>query len=255
MSSTSSLPEAENSSIYHPTQLVNFNLARTPRHVAIIPDGNRRWAKKRQASNQEGHREGADVLMDVVRAAKELGIKYITFYAFSTENWERPPIEVEALMALIASYLVVEKEEMIANGVRLQTIGDIEKTPEFLQEAILESKEATKDCNDIELILAINYGARDELRRAVSKMLEDQINPQQLTEKIMTGYLDTHQWPDPDLLIRAGGELRVSNFLLWQLSYTEIYSSPVFWPDFNSMHLLEAVLDYQNRDRRLGGGQ
>jgi len=254
---TMPLSSLEKKGVYSTSQLAKLKLDCIPKHLAIIPDGNRRWAKKRQIGTQQGHREGADVLMDIVKAAKELGVQILTFYAFSTENWERPPIEVQALMSLIASYLTVEAEEMVQNGVKLETIGNLETTPDFLQEAIQDTKKMTQNCTDITLVLAINYGARDELCRAVKQLIRDQdrFESADITEKTISSYLDTRQWPDPDLLIRAGGELRISNFLLWQLSYTEIYSTSTFWPDFTSSHLLDAILDYQTRERRLGGGE
>lgn len=256
---TMSLVKEEKKTVYRASQLSRLDLKRVPGHIAIIPDGNRRWAKKRQSTTQEGHREGADVLMTIVRAAKELGVRTLTFYAFSTENWERPEIEVQALMSLIASYLVVEIDDMVQNGIKFDTIGDIEQVPDFLQQAINDAKEATRNCQEINLVLALNYGARDEMRRAVVKMIKDyslnRLRLENISERTISGYLDTKNWQDPDLLIRAGGELRVSNFLLWQLSYTEIHSAPVYWPDFNPLHLLEAIIDYQKRDRRLGGGE
>lgn len=246
------LSKTEHMGRFHPTQLACLDASRIPQHVAIIPDGNRRWAKKRLASAQVGHREGADTLMETVRAAKDLGIKVITFFAFSTENWMRSQEEVTALMALFASYLLEQREEMIQTGTKLETIGDASRLPSFLNDVIYDSKEATHHCDKIRLVLALNYGARDEMCRAIKAMINDHIDAEDINDQMVSRYLDTCQWQDPDLLVRTSGELRISNFLLWQLSYTEIHVAPVLWPDFTPEHLLAAVLDYQGRDRRWG---
>lgn len=239
------------------SQLDRLDRKRIPKHIAIIPDGNRRWAKKHFSNVEEGHREGADTLMEIVKAAKYLGVKGITFYSFSTENWNRSPEEVFALMALFSSYLLDQCEEMVQNGVKLETIGNLQKLPSFLQQAIQQVKSATHRCDQITLILALNYGSRDELCRAFRSMLDDYdhqlINKEEIDEQTVSRYLDTYQWGDPDLLIRTSGELRISNFLLWQLSYTEIHVAPVLWPDFSPNHLLDAIVDFQNRQRRWGG--
>jgi undecaprenyl diphosphate synthase len=250
-------PLQESSTYFLPSQLACLDSSRIPQHIAIIPDGNRRWAKKRFANSQEGHREGADTLMETVKAAKELGIKAITFYTFSTENWSRSQEEISALMLLFASYLSEQCESMVQNGIKLETIGELDPLPEFLKETLKETKEATKTCDQIDLILAMNYGSRNELHRAFSKILNEieqgNLRKEELDETTITQYLDTCRWPDPELLIRTSGEMRISNFLLWQISYTEIYIAPVLWPDFSPTHLLEAVIDYQNRERRWGG--
>lgn len=242
---------------FSPSELASLDRTRIPRHIAIIPDGNRRWAKKHRSTASEGHREGADILMEIVKAAKELGVKAITFYSFSTENWNRSREEVTALMALFTSYLIQQREEMIQSGVRLETIGDLRPLPGFLNQAIRDTKQATETCDQIYLILALNYGSRNEMCRAVKAILDDydhqSFKKEELTEDLISRYLDTAKWRDPDLLIRTSGELRISNFLLWQISYAEIYVTPVLWPDFTPQHLLEAVMDYQNRDRRWGG--
>jgi undecaprenyl diphosphate synthase len=250
------VPLQEKLRYFHSTQLARLDLTQIPRHVAIIPDGNRRWAKKRCSSAQEGHREGADILMDIVKAAKELHIKAITFYVFSTENWDRPKEEVNALMALFASYLQQQCEEMILNGIKLETIGESNRLPGFLNHIIEESKKATLHCDKIRLILALNYGARNEICRAVRSIIDEydrhSIKKEDINEDLISKHLDTANWGDPDLLIRTSGEFRISNFLLWQLSYTEIHVAPVLWPDFTSQHLLEAIIDYQRRERRWG---
>jgi undecaprenyl diphosphate synthase len=251
------MPFTEKTSLFHPSQLARLDPSRIPHHIAIIPDGNRRWAKKRLSNIEAGHREGADTLMEIVKACKELNIKGITFYSFSTENHKRTRGEVMALMLLFASYLTEKREEMIQNGIKLETIGDVSSFPYFLRRAIRKTKCATKECNKIDLILALNYGSRDELCRAFRAMLNDYdqklLSKEDINEETISRYLDTHEWQDPELLIRTSGELRLSNFLLWQISYSEIHVSPVLWPDFTPQHLIEAILDYQGRERRWGG--
>lgn len=231
---------------------------KVPGHVAIIMDGNRRWAKQKNLLPMIGHWEGADALTQVVRAASELGIKTVTVFAFSTENWARPHPEIDALMKIFELYLVREKESMIRDGVRLNAIGKLAELPSQVQHALEETKAATKQCNKINLVLALNYGGRDEIRRAVVKIFEmnekNKIAPEDLTEELIGKQLDTSPWGDPDLLIRTSGELRVSNFLLWQISYAEIYVTDVLWPDFSPQELFGAVLAFQRRRRRLGGG-
>lgn len=242
---------------FTPEQISKIDLNRVPKHIALIPDGNRRWARQRLFSIQSGHREGADNLMEIVKGAREIGVKEITFYGFSTENWNRPKEEVMMLMALYADYIRNQRQELLDYNIKLDTIGDFEALPSFLQQTICESKEASKDCADITLILALNYGSRDEICRAVRQIVKDceekKILSHQIDETLISSYLDTHPWSNPDLLIRTSGEMRLSNFLLWQISYTEIYSAPVFWPDFSLEHLLDAVINYQKRERRWGG--
>lgn len=246
----------EKTARFNSLDLARLDPTRVPYHIAIIPDGNRRWARRHRSDPQEGHREGADILLDVMSAALDLGVKIVTFYAFSTENWNRSPEEVSALMDLIAFYLMNQRAEMIRKGIQFDTIGDISQLNSFLTTIIQETKEATKDCQHIKLILALNYGSRDEMRRAFQAMLEDYdkgtLTKQAVSEQTIKQYLDTAHLPDPDLLIRTSGEMRISNFLLWQISYAEIYTTPVLWPDFTPQHLLEAILDYQTRDRRWG---
>lgn len=251
------IPFQEKSSRFHPSQLARLDPSRIPQHIAIIPDGNRRWARKRLSSVHEGHREGADTLMEIVKAAKEIGIKGLTFYSFSTENWNRPEEEIAALMAIFTLYLTDQREEMVQSGVKLETIGDLSPLPACLRDVIEETKAATQDCDKISLILALNYGSRNEICRAFQAMLNDYdqkaLTKDEINEKTISRYLDTHVWGDPELLIRTSGELRVSNFLLWQISYTEIHVSPALWPDFTPQHLIEAILDFQGRQRRWGG--
>lgn len=257
MSVEIAIPLRRNMSYFLPSQLNSLDRSRMPKHIAIIPDGNRRWAKKRFSSIHEGHRQGADTLLEIVKAAKELEIEEITFYSFSTENWNRSKEEVTALMTLFASYLMEQCEEMVQCGIKLETIGDLTPLPSYLKRAIQETKEATAECSKIRLILAFNYGSRNEICRAVKRLLEDydlnHLKKEDIDEATISSYLDTHQWRDPELLIRTSGEMRVSNFLLWQISYAEIHVSSVLWPDFTPAHLIDAILDYQSRERRWGG--
>lgn len=237
--------------------LTRLDLSRIPKHLAIIMDGNRRWAIQKNLPPIMGHWEGAEVITDVVRASSELGIQTITVFSFSTENWLRPEEEVEALMQLFEVYLIRKKEMMIREGIRLETIGDLSRFPNQLREAFRAVKQATEHCRKINLVLALNYGARDEIRRAMVKILEShqkhKFSPDELTENLISRHLDTNRWGDPELLIRTSGELRVSNFLLWQISYAEIYVTEKLWPDFTPRDLLEALAVFQKRDRRLGG--
>lgn len=247
----------EPQTFFSAAQLSLVDLNTIPKHIAIIPDGNRRWAKKQEFASMEGHRQGADILMDIVKAGKELGVKVLTFFFFSTENWSRERSEVDALMWLLQSYLDVQCESMIENGIRFQCIGDLNRIPAEVLKTVHTTIEATASCNKVDLVLAINYGSRNEICRAVqhiaSDALEEKIHPLEISEEMISQYLDTASWMDPDLLIRTSGELRISNFLLWQLSYTEIYTTKTLWPEFNPSHLFEAVLEYQQRDRRRGG--
>lgn len=248
---------AEAEKIYPRDELVKLNLKKIPRHVAIIPDGNRRWAKGKSKTRDNGHRAGAKIIIQTVKAAKELGIKTLTFYLFSTENWNRPKTEVAALMWLLKKFLVEELHEMLAHGVHVETIGDLSPFAPDVLNVIDDTVKKTAHCKDINMILALNYGARDELRRAVQKIVDGTTSNEgkslKITEEMIASHLDTAPWGDPELLIRTSGEMRVSNFLLWQLSYTELYVLNDLWPDFKPIHLLEAVVDYQSRERRLGG--
>lgn len=247
----------EQNTRFDPADLAKLDTKHIPYHIAFIPDGNRRWAKKRLSSTQQGHKVGADTLMETVKAALDLGVKEVTFYGFSTENWSRPAEEVNALMALYTHYLLSQKEDMVSSGIQLEVIGHLEALPPILLNAIAEVKEATHHCHKIRLILALNYGARNEIYRAFKNIMSDvkegKLNEEDVSEKTISHYLDTRRCRDPELLIRTSGERRISNFLLWQISYTEIYVSPVLWPDFTPQHLLEAIIDYQGRERRWGG--
>jgi undecaprenyl diphosphate synthase len=224
----------------------------SPKHVAIIMDGNRRWAKQKGLSPLMGHWEGAETLVDIVRAGAELGIQKLTVYSFSTENWERTNAEVDALMNLFELHLINKEEWMCKEGVRLETIGDLTRLPKRLQDVLTKVKESTQGGKKITLILALNYGARDEIRRAVTAIVKKNISPEGITEELIADHLDTKAWGDPDLLIRTSGELRVSNFLLWQISYAEIYITETLWPDFSAQNLYQAILSFQHRQRRKG---
>lgn len=243
----------DSKTIYTSEELALLDLQRIPKHVAIIMDGNRRWAKQQGLPPMMGHWEGAEVLTDVLRAGSELGIKTITVYAFSTENWVRPEVEIEALMNIFELYLLRKREHMIRDGVRLDSIGNLSRMPERVRETFYETKRATEHCDRINLILALNYGGRDDIKRAIVKMIEEKVAPEQVTEELIGKHLDTHPWGDPDLFIRTSGELRVSNFLLWQISYCELYVTDVLWPNFSPKHLFEAILSFQKRIRRCGG--
>ena len=228
-----------------------------PKHVAIIMDGNGRWAKKRGVPKIVGHRAGAEALRRVSRFAGRMGIEYITVYAFSTENWNRPEGEVEALMKLLESYLKNCIKTADKNNMRVRVIGDTTRLSERFQERIRELEAASAKNDGLNLQIAINYGSRDEMTRAMRRMSEDvaagKRKPEEITESVFEEYLDTAGIPDPDLLIRTSGELRLSNFLLWQLAYSEFYFTDVPWPDFHKEELERAIEAYNKRDRRFGG--
>jgi undecaprenyl diphosphate synthase len=234
-----------------------LDLSRVPRHIAVIMDGNRRWAKNHGLPSSAGHWRGAEALTQIVRIAANLGVKILTAYAFSTEQWRRSTEEVSSLMALFTTYLSERKNEMVSDGIKLETIGDTSGLPKKLQDTLTEVKAATAHCQHIQLVLALNYGGRDDIRRAAISIVEDcfrgEIRKENLSEEVFSSYLDTGRWDDPDLLIRTSGEHRLSNFLLWQISYAEVYISQVLWPDFGESDLKQAILSFQQRDRRYGG--
>lgn len=228
-----------------------------PKHVAIIPDGNRRWAKRQSFFNlMKGHWAGSSIITGIVEAASDLGIKVLTIYSISTENWHRPAHEVQTILTIFETFLRKNRQKMVDMGVRFETIGDLTPFPPVVQEEIEKTREATAKGDTLDLVLAMNYGARDEMKRALVSMINDyekgKLDKEQITEEVISSYLDTASYGDPDLLIRAGGEKRISNFLLWQLAYTEVYMTEVLWPDFTPRDLLKAVLDFQKRTRRLG---
>ena len=228
-----------------------------PVHVAIIMDGNGRWATRRGLPRALGHRAGVESLREIVKACSSLGIKFLTVYAFSTENWKRPLAEINVLMDLLVEYLMKEIEELHENNVKVRAIGSIAELPEKAQKALRDAQEHTGNNQGMVLNLALNYGGRHEIVEAVwqigSDVSAEKLRPDDIDEKIISNYLYTSGMPDPDLLIRPSGELRISNFLLWQAAYSEFWYSPVLWPDFRKNHLLEAIVDYQNRQRRFGG--
>lgn len=228
---------------------------RIPAHVAMIMDGNGRWARERGLPRSAGHRQGVETVRDVVRFSNYLGIKVLTLFAFSTENWHRPAQEINFLMSLPEQYLQTELPELVKNNVRVQLIGDPEGLPEQVRRAINEGLAATAKNSGMVLNFALNYGARMEIVRAVQALIRDlqqgKIEPS-VNEATFAAYLYTAGLPDPDLLIRTGGEHRISNFLLWQLAYSELWFTPVYWPDFCRQHLLQAISDFQQRERRYG---
>lgn len=227
-----------------------------PAHVAIIMDGNGRWARKKQLPRVEGHREGINSVREIVRLCGEIDIKYLTLYTFSTENWKRPRGEVSALMRLLLKTIRAEVNELNKNNVRLTTIGNLQDLPLPARKGMQAAMELLKDNSGLTLNLALSYSSRREIteavRRIADKVKQGQLAPQDIDEETISEHLYTLNVPDPDLLIRTSGELRVSNFLLWQLAYTEIYVTDVLWPDFRRVEFLEAVAEYQKRERRFG---
>jgi undecaprenyl diphosphate synthase len=235
--------------------LASLHGSRMPRHVSIIPDANRRWAEAHCLPFVNGYLEGAQTLIRTALAAKEIGIPVLSVYSFSTENWKRPEDQIQMLMQLFDVHLTFYAESLVKADIRLQIIGDIERLPPFLQKTIEEVTKKTAPGKALDLVLAMNYGGRDELVRAFRKlatMYRDE-DIKEISEETVSRALDTHRLPDPDLLIRAGGEERLSNFLLWQSFYAEVYTDPAQWPDFTPHHLLQAILTYQSRARRYGG--
>ncbi len=223
-----------------------------PRHIGFIMDGNGRWAKQRGLPRLAGHRAGAENLRRVLRACGEWGIKYVTIYAFSTENWGRPKEEVEGLLNLLDQYIDKELPELVKEGVQVRHIGRMDGVPERLQEKIRQAVEATKGNDRLILCVAFNYGGRAEIVDAVRKIIAEGYRPEEVDENLISSHLYTAGIPDPDLIIRTAGEMRLSNFLLWQSAYAEYYSTPVYWPDFDEEELYKALLDFSRRERRFG---
>jgi len=240
----------------HSPQLSAQAKAALPAHVAIIMDGNGRWAKQRRLPRVEGHRHGVEAVRSVVRAAGEVGIKYLTLYAFSVENWTRPKEEVDTLMKYLARFLKSEVAELDKNNVRLEVIGQIYRLPEFVQEQLKKTQAVLARNNGLTVVMALSYGGRQEIVDAVrsiaGKVKQGKIEPAEIDETVFSEHLYTRHLPDPDLLIRTSGELRVSNFLLWQISYAELVVTPTLWPDFRRQHLFEALEEYTRRHRRFG---
>ena len=231
--------------------------ASLPKHVAIIMDGNGRWAKQRGLPRIEGHRQGAESARIIIRASGELGVKYLTLYAFSAENWNRPKDEVDALMKYLVHYLKTETPELNKNNVRLEVIGQIWRLPENVQEHLRKSIQTLSKNNGLTLIMALSYGSRIEIVDAVRRIAEEtkkgKLEPADINEDVISQHLWTRNFPDPDLLIRTSGEMRVSNFLLWQISYSELVITPTLWPDFRKPQFFEALEEYTRRHRRFGG--
>jgi undecaprenyl diphosphate synthase len=232
--------------------LDQIDRSRVPQHVAIIMDGNGRWAMRQNQERIYGHSNATTAVRQAVEAAAALGVKYLTLYTFSTENWNRPKAEVDGLMDLMVTALDAEMENLMKNNVRIKYIGDLAPLPEKSRNKLLESVERSTDNTGLTVITAISYSSRSEIARALKKMATAGLNADDIDEETLRQYLDTKDIPDPDLLIRTGGELRVSNFLLWQMAYTEFYFSDQLWPDFRHDDFYTAVLDYQRRQRRFG---
>jgi len=223
-----------------------------PTHIAIIMDGNGRWAKQRGLPRQAGHRAGAENLRRIINACVEFEVKILTIYAFSTENWGRPEREVRGLMKIISRVIDQELDEFHAQGVCLNHLGSMTGVAPNIQEKVRKGIELTKDNDRLILNVAFNYGGRAEILHAVGQMLEDQVAPEDLTEELFSSYLFTRGLPDPDLVIRTSGELRISNFLIWQAAYAELYPTPTYWPDFGREELYDAIVAYNQRERRYG---
>lgn len=225
---------------------------RIPRHIAIIMDGNGRWAESRGLSRLDGHRAGTENLRRVIRACVDFKIQYLTIYAFSTENWGRPKEEVDGLMMLLESVIDNELDELHAEGVQIRHVGRLESMPKSLQQKVTHAVEKTRDNQHLILNIAWNYGGRDEIVHAVQQIIREGTAADQVTEELIGSHLFTHGSPDPDLVIRTSGEMRLSNFLIWQAAYSELYITPTFWPDFDKEELRQAILTYSQRDRRFG---
>lgn len=227
-----------------------------PQHIAVIMDGNGRWAQKKGAMRIFGHRNAITAVREAIEGSAELGVKFITLYAFSTENWSRPKEEVDGLMEILVQAITDEVPTMMKNNIRLTTIGDIESLPGSCQNHLNEAKEKTGDNTAMTVVLALSYSGRWEIAEAmkkiVKKVVEKEISVEHIDQNMIGKYLNTTEIPDPELLIRTSGEIRISNFMLWQLAYTELYFTEVLWPDFRKKHLQEAILAYQKRERRFG---
>jgi len=236
--------------------LAELDLKKLPRHVAVIMDGNGRWAARKRLPRIEGHRRGIQAVREVITLARELEIDILTLYAFSNENWSRPAPEINQLMTLLKRYLLKEVETMMSNGIRFRAVGQIDRLPEAVASLIQTVEEKTSENKNMTLVLALSYGGRTEIVDTVKRLAEDlrteKISVKDLDETLFSEYLYTGDIPDPDLMIRTSGEVRISNFFLWQLAYTELYFTRVLWPDFKREDFLLALLDYQQRERRFG---
>ena len=223
-----------------------------PRHIVVIMDGNGRWANRKGFDRISGHKEGMKSVKSVVKASRELGIKAVTLYAFSAQNWNRPKSEVEALMELLKEYLIKEGNRLVEKEIKLNAIGRLWELPTDVHQVLEEITEKTMNCREMTLTLALSYGGREEIVDAIKKIISSDISIEELNEENFSKFLYTADLLEPDLLIRTSGEMRLSNFLLWQLAYTEIYVTKTLWPDFRKRHLIKAILNYQNRERRFG---
>jgi undecaprenyl diphosphate synthase len=227
-----------------------------PEHVAVIMDGNGRWAKKRLLNRIQGHEKGVEAVRAIVQTSREIGISHLTLYAFSTENWQRPKAEVHALMKLLKRFLEAEQEELMENNIRLNAIGEVDRLTDDVRESLTETMLLTKRNDAMTLHLALSYGSRSEIvrkaRALVQKAMNQNLKPEDVTEELIASQMYTAGIPDPDVLIRTSGEMRISNFLLWQIAYTEIFITPTLWPDFGKEEYLEILKQYQMRDRRYG---
>ncbi|MDD6772092.1 isoprenyl transferase [Inconstantimicrobium porci] len=236
---------------------ITLDFEKIPKHIAIIMDGNGRWAQARKLPRVMGHKAGVETVRTVVKKCNSLGVKYLTLYMFSTENWKRPKDEINSLMKLLAQYLKSEFDELNSNNVVINHIGDISKLPEICQKELIDAYEKTKNNTGLVLTLAINYGGRDEIIYAVKRLYKDisekGMNIDDIDKDLFNNYLYTAEMPDPDIIIRPSGEQRLSNFLLWQCAYSEFWYSDINWPDFTEKDLEMAIYDYQHRDRRFGG--
>lgn len=234
----------------------SLDMTRIPRHVAIIMDGNGRWARGRMRGRSDGHAEGVNSVHRITKAASDLGVRYLTLYAFSTENWNRPASEVDTLMYLIGWAIRKETPELLANNVHINLIGDIGRLPAEVRADLEAGRDATAHCTGLNLNLCLSYSSRWEITRAIRLIADDvregRLKPEDIDESDIETHLSTAGMPDPDLLIRTGGEQRVSNFLLWQIAYSELYFTPILWPDFDETALIEAITDFQGRERRFG---
>jgi undecaprenyl diphosphate synthase len=227
-----------------------------PNHVAVIMDGNGRWAKKQGARRIFGHQNAVKAVREISEGSAELGIKYLTLYAFSTENWKRPKAEIKGLMELLVATIRNETETLMKNNIRLNAIGDTESLPRKCQKELQEAIDITKDNPGLVLTLALSYSGRWDIVQGIKRLLKDvkkeHISENNITQQLFSHYLSTSNMPDPELLIRTSGEMRISNFLLWQMAYTELYITEILWPDFRKEHLIEAIISYQKRERRFG---
>lgn len=234
----------------------SINKSKIPSHIAIIMDGNGRWAKQRGTQRIFGHRNGVSAVRAAIEASAELGVKFLTLYAFSTENWNRPKIEVDALMSLLINTINTETQTLIKNNISLKTIGDTESLPKAVQKKLKEVIEKSSKCTGLTVILALSYSSRWEITNAAKRLVQDfsdkKISIEDVNEEKFNSYMTTSEIPDPELMIRTSGEYRISNFMMWQLAYTELYFTSTLWPDFDKEELYKAIVDYQKRERRYG---